>query len=163
MDNTPEKRRRGRPRKTERPEGSAHEVELPLMTYEDVLELRSVLFTKKIDLGKHGITKEQLTRLKEVFELDYDTLSAMLAVTNRALHLKKGRDLLNRGISERLIAIADVFSLGYNIFREREAFHTWLRAPRRSLGGLVPLQLMESLTGVETVKLELLRLDNFMI
>lgn len=133
------------------------------MTYEDVVELRSVLFTRKIALGRSGITKEQLTRLKEIFDLDYDTLSAMLAVTNRALHLKKGRDLLNRGISERLIAIAEVFSLGYNIFRDREAFHTWLRAPRRTLGGLVPLHLMESLAGTEAVKLELLRLDHFML
>ncbi len=163
MDNASEKRRRGRPRKTERPEGEVHVGELPLMTYEDVVDLRAALFTKKIDLGKSGITKEQLTRLKEIFGLDYDTLSAMLAVTNRALHLKKGRDLLNRGISERIIAIAEVFSLGYNMFRDREVFHTWLRAPRRSLGGLVPLHLMESLAGVEEVKLELLRLDEFML
>jgi putative toxin-antitoxin system antitoxin component (TIGR02293 family) len=121
--------------------------------------MQKVLFTKKIEVVKAGVSKEQLTRLKEIFELDYDTLSALLTVTNRSLHLKKGKDILSRNVSDRIIAIADVFSLGYNVFNDKELFHRWLRQPSRDLGGVVPLTMLDTITGMEEVKQQLMRME----
>lgn len=130
-----------------------------LVSYESIVKMRQVLFTEKIEAVKAGVSKEQLIRLKEIFELDYDTLSALLVVTNRSLHLKKGKDILNRNVSDRLIAIAEVFSLGYNVFNSRELFHRWLRQPSRDLGGAVPLSMLDTIVGMDEVKQQLLRME----
>lgn len=163
MDNLQGKGRRGRPRKSESSARPPEEEPLVLQHFEDVVELRSLPFSRKIEMVKSGISKDQLTRLKEIFALDYDTLSALLAVTNRSLHLKKGKERMNRGISDRLIVIADVFSVGYNVFGSREGFHAWLRDPAREFGDRTPLEVMDSLIGIEEVKNALYRIDAFII
>lgn len=163
MNNLQGKGRRGRPKKSETVVQPATGDQLPLAGYEDVVGLRSLRFSRKIEIVKSGISKDQLTRLKELFGLDYDTLSALLAVTNRALHLKKGADRMSRGISDRMIAIADVFSVGYNVFGNKEVFHAWLREPSRDFGELAPLDVMDTLVGIEEVKNALYRIDAFML
>lgn len=162
MNNEPEKRRRGRPRKMEEVEQVAGQ-ELPLTTFQSVQDFRSVVFTDKVKMVKEGITKEQLTRLKEIFGLDYDTLSELLSVTNRALHLRKGMDKLNRNISDRLIAIVDIWSLGYDIFGDPIRFHAWLKTPSRNLGNVMPIQLLDTIVGVMEVRSELKRMDGFIL
>ncbi|RPD39236.1 antitoxin Xre/MbcA/ParS toxin-binding domain-containing protein [Chitinophaga barathri] len=132
-----------------------------LVSYESIVKMQEMLYSKKIEAARAGVTKEQLTRLKEIFELDYDTLSTLLIVTNRSLHLKKGKDILSRNVSDRIIAIADVFSLGYNVFRERELFHNWLKSPSDDLDGVVPIALLDTFTGIEEVKKRLQRIDAF--
>ncbi|MBO9154589.1 antitoxin Xre/MbcA/ParS toxin-binding domain-containing protein [Chitinophaga sp. GCM10012297] len=160
MNSKPDKARAGAGKKAtsaRRPVTDGHEM---LVSYESIVKMQRVLYTKKIEVVKAGISKEQLTRLKEIFELDYDTLSSLLIVTNRSLHLKKGKDILSRNVSDRIIAIADVFSLGYNVFNSRELFHRWLRQPSRDLGGVQPLSLLDTITGMEEVKQQLLRMEN---
>ncbi|WP_346316298.1 antitoxin Xre/MbcA/ParS toxin-binding domain-containing protein [Chitinophaga sp. YIM B06452] len=159
MNSKPDKAKSGAGKKAaaaRKPVTDGHDM---LVSYESIVKMQKVLFTKKIEVVKSGVTKEQLTRLKEIFELDYDTLSALLVVTNRSLHLKKGKDILNRNISDRIIAIADVFSLGYNVFNSRELFHRWLRQPSRDLGGVVPLAMLDTITGMEEVKQQLMRME----
>ncbi|MGE7773868.1 antitoxin Xre/MbcA/ParS toxin-binding domain-containing protein [Chitinophaga sp. NPDC101104] len=163
MDNLHGKGRRGRPRKSEVPVQHAQEEHMVLQSYADVVELRSFPFGRKIEMVRSGVSKDQLTRLKEIFGLDYDTLSVLLAVTNRSLHLKKGKERMNRGISDRLIFIADVFSVGYNVFGSREGFHAWLRDPSREFGDKTPLEVMDTLAGIEEVKNALYRIDAFIL
>lgn len=162
MNNVPEKRRRGRPRKVAEAEQQEGQ-DLPLTTFQSVVDFRSVAFTEKVGMVRSGITKEQLTRLKEIFGLDYDTLSELLSVTNRALHLRKGMDKLNRNISDRLVAIVDIWSLGYEIFGDAVRFHEWLRTPSRNLGNVTPLESLDTIVGIMEVRSELRRIDGFIL
>src|SRR5688500_10118309 len=59
-----------------------------LGSFESILSVQTIMFTEKAKIVKRGISKEQLATLKEIFEFDYNTLSDLLAVTDRTLHLK---------------------------------------------------------------------------
>ena len=106
----------------------------------------------KIDAIKNGISKEELEALKNQSELDYDTLATILNVTKATLHNKKGKDKFDQYISERIFLLADLYSYGYEVFEQRSRFNQWLKTENRSLGGVTPLQLLDTLYGFQEVK-----------
>jgi len=106
----------------------------------------------KIDAIKTGISKEELESLKEQSGLDYDILAAILNVAKATLHNKKGKEKFDQYISERIFLLADLYSYGYEVFENREKFNQWMKTPNRSLGEVVPLNLLDTLYGLEEVK-----------
>jgi len=106
----------------------------------------------KIGAIKNGITKEELEALKNGSELDYDTLAIILNVTKATLHNKKGKEKFDQYISERIFLLADLYSYGYEVFEERSRFNHWMKTENRSLGGVIPLQLLDTLYGFQEVK-----------
>jgi putative toxin-antitoxin system antitoxin component (TIGR02293 family) len=106
----------------------------------------------KIDAIKNGITKEQLEALKDQSGLDYDTLASILNVAKATLHNKKGKEKFDQYISERIFLLADLYSYGYEAFESREQFNQWMKTPNRSIGGVTPLSILDTLYGLEEVK-----------
>jgi putative toxin-antitoxin system antitoxin component, TIGR02293 family len=127
--------------------------------YEQVANLHAVLFTVKEDFVKAGITKAQLTRLKNVMGVDYFTLSTMLAITERTIHMKKEEETFSHIISDRLMAIAELYSYGYKVFGQRERFNTWMKLPNRYFHGRTPIELMDTQGGAKEVKDEIRRFE----
>jgi putative toxin-antitoxin system antitoxin component (TIGR02293 family) len=106
----------------------------------------------KIDAIKNGISKEELEALKEQSGLDYETLANILNVTKATLHNKKGKEKFDQYISERIFLLADLYSYGYEAFENKENFNQWMKTGNRSLGGITPLSLLDTLYGLEEVK-----------
>lgn len=123
-----------------------------LSTFESILSMQTIKFTEKNKIVKRGISKDQLAAIKEIFELDYGTLSDLLAVTDRTLHLKKGKDTFSQIVSDRVMALVEVYSYGYSVFGDRELFHTWMKSHNRALGGLTPLEAIETHPGLLEVR-----------
>ena len=107
---------------------------------------------KKIDIIKEGISKEELENLKDQTGLDYDTLAKVLSVAKATLHNKKGKAKFDTSVSERILLLADIYSYGYEVFGEKERFNSWMKSENTSLGGVAPLQLLDTLYGIEEVK-----------
>ncbi|HVG40224.1 MAG TPA: antitoxin Xre/MbcA/ParS toxin-binding domain-containing protein [Chitinophagaceae bacterium] len=107
---------------------------------------------QKIDAIKEGISKEELENLKDQTGLDYDTLAKVLSVTKATLHNKKGKDKFDVSVSERLLLLADIYSYGYQVFESKERFNQWMKSSNSSLGGVSPLNLLDTLYGMEEVK-----------
>lgn len=107
---------------------------------------------QKIDLIKEGISKEELENLKEQTGLDYDTLAKVLSVAKATLHNKKGKAKFDKYVSERLLLLADIYSYGYEVFENKEGFNQWMKNTNTALGGVAPLQLLDTLYGMEEVK-----------
>jgi len=127
--------------------------------YEHVANLHTVLFTVKEDFVKAGITKSQLTHLKNVLSLDYFTLSGMLAITERTIHMKKEGETFSHIISDRIMAIAELYSYGYKVFGRQESFNTWMKMPNKYFQGRSPIQLMDTQVGAKEVKNEIRRFE----
>lgn len=127
--------------------------------YEQVAGLHTVLYTTKVDFVKAGITKEQLSRLKKVLDLDYFTMSGMLAITERTIHMKKDHEAFSHIISDRIMYVADLYSYGYRVFGSRDAFNTWMRMPNKYFLGKTPIELMETLVGGKQVENEIYRYE----
>lgn len=127
--------------------------------YEQVANLHAVLYTIKTDFVKAGITKEQLSRLKKVLDLDYFTLSGMLAITERTIHMKKDDETFSHIISDRIMYVADLYSYGYRVFGSRDSFNTWMRMPNKYFFGKTPIELMETQVGGKQVENEIYRYE----
>lgn len=123
-----------------------------LSNFESIVSVQTIMFTEKEKIVKRGISKEQLATLKEIFEFDYNTLSDLLAVTDRTLHLKKGKETFSLIVSDRIMAVVELYSYGYTVFGDKDLFHTWMKAPNRALGGRTPLEVIETHPGLLEVR-----------
>lgn len=107
---------------------------------------------EKIDIIKSGVSKNDLEVFKKKAALDYDQLAKALSVTRATLINKKGKEKFAMALSERIIAIADIYSFGYDVFEEEEKFNRWVLRPNRALGGIVPFDLLDTQYGREEVR-----------
>lgn len=113
----------------------------------------------KIDIIRNGITKKQLEAIKSETDLDYRTLSSVLLISRTSLIKKKGDEKFDQSTSERILRFAEFISYGREVFENRERFQAWLRHPATALGGRAPLELLDTLYGIEEVKKELGRIE----
>lgn len=114
---------------------------------------------QKIETIKEGISKEELENLKEQTGIDYNVLAKVLAVTKATLHNKKGKARFDAFVSERILLLADIYSYGYTVFGDRDKFNRWMKTPNRALGHQSPLDLTETVYGMEEVKNLIGRID----
>ena len=113
----------------------------------------------KIGIIKNGITKTQLEAIKSETDFDYHTLSNLLAVSRTTLIKKKGDDKFDQPTSERIMLLAELLSYGREVFESKETFNTWLKEPSNAMSGKAPLELLDTLYGIEEVKKELGRIE----
>ena len=113
----------------------------------------------KIGIIKNGITKTQLEAIKSETDFDYHTLSNLLAVSRTTLIKKKGEDRFDQPTSERIMLLAELLSYGREVFESKERFNAWLKEPSSALSGKEPLELLDTLYGIDEVKKELGRIE----
>lgn len=113
----------------------------------------------KIGIIRNGITKKQLEAIKSETDFDYHTLSSVLLISRTTLIKKKGDERFDQPTSERIMHFAEFLSYGQEVFESRERFQAWLRHPATALGGRAPLDLLDTLYGIEEVKKELGRIE----
>lgn len=115
------------------------------------IPLCSMTAFQKMSIVRHGITKTYLTKLKKEVSLDYDALAQALLVTRSTLINKKGSQKFSDQISERILALADLYSFGFEVFENKENFNKWMFAPNQALGGAIPFNLIDNQFGREEV------------
>ena len=107
--------------------------------------------TQKMDIVESRITKNYLVLFKKMANLDYDALAMALSVTRATLINKKGHEKFNDTISEKILALADLYSFGYSVFEEKEKFNQWMFSPNQALGGKLPFDFTTNQYGREEV------------
>lgn len=68
------------------------------------------------------------------------------------------KDVYGKEISERIYELANLFSIGYEVFDSNETFKKWLKTPLKTLGNKIPFELLDSSFGFEMVESEILRI-----
>ena len=107
---------------------------------------------QKMQIVRGGITKTYLTKLKEETSLDYDALAQALSVTRSTLINKKGDQKFSDHISERIIAVAEIYSFGYEVFEDKTNFNRWMFSPNQALSGALPFDFMDNQFGREEIR-----------
>jgi putative toxin-antitoxin system antitoxin component (TIGR02293 family) len=102
---------------------------------------------QKATLAKEGITKWSFENFKERAGLDYNQMALLLSAARNTLINKKGNEVFSLDISEKLIALAEVYTHGLSVFEDAEKLNRWLQTPNRALGGLVPFHLLDNQYG----------------
>lgn len=86
-------------------------------------------------------------------------LAQILGVSPRALALRRARGSLTPVESDRLFRAAKVVIRAEDVFGELATGVAWLKATNISLGGVAPIALLDTETGVELVTNILSRIE----
>lgn len=128
--------------------------EAPTNFYDGNLAIPLVEMTsfQKMQIVRDGVTKTYLTKLKEETSLDYDALAQALSVTRSTLINKKGNQKFNDHIGERIIAVAEIYSFGYEVFEDKNNFNQWMFSSNQAIAGTKPFDIMDNQFGREEVR-----------
>ena len=107
---------------------------------------------EKMELIEEGVSKNDLELLKEKTKMDYDQLAQALSAARATLINRKGEDHFSRELSEKIVGLADLYSYGYEIFKDPVRFNEWMFRANQALGGKMPFDLLHSSYGREEVK-----------
>lgn len=120
------------------------------------------LFTSpkaKHDAIKKGLEPKAIQDLINISGITQTDAAHILDLTEPTLrkYIKTGKEL-NTGLSEHLIQLFELFDKGMDTFGSLEEFKNWL--PHHNIGiNAVPMDLLDTLTGINIIKSELIRID----
>jgi putative toxin-antitoxin system antitoxin component (TIGR02293 family) len=107
---------------------------------------------EKMELLEQGIKKSDIEQFKIKAQLDYDKLAQALAVTRATLINKKKDEVYSENVSEKIVALSDLYSYGYEVFENVENFNAWLFVPNQALGGKKPFDIMDNQFGRDEIR-----------
>jgi len=114
--------------------------------------------TEKINMVREGITKYQLTGLKDRIAVDFDQLAELLGTSRATLINKKADQRFDAGVSERIMLINDLIGFGLEVFGDEQRFNLWLKTPSRALKNVTPLSMMDTFYGIQEIRSEIGRI-----
>lgn len=131
--------------------GSLTGLDLYITSHDELVKFQNLPLSIKTELVRVGISKLQLEVIKKLLNIDYDTLSSLLFITNRSMHLKKGDALFSFSVSDRIIAILELYSYGYEVMGGHVNFHKWMTQPNEIFLESAPLKVISTHSGILAV------------
>ncbi|MEY4549884.1 MAG: hypothetical protein RL685_6079 [Pseudomonadota bacterium] len=119
----------------------------------------SVRLHERVNEVRSGLPYAELARLQAAVDLSAAETAKVLGIPERTLARRKDGKLTAEE-SDRLDRITRVFELGCTVLGEESKIRAWLHAPNRALGGVVPLELLDTDRGVRAVEDVLLRIEH---
>ena len=110
-------------------------------------------------LAENGVPKATIQHLADSVGLDIKDLISLLPVTPRNLLRYNDTDLLSNVVSDHLIALADLFSIGTRVL-STAYFLDWIQSDIQALGYKKPIQFLKTHAGIELIKTELGRIEH---
>lgn len=104
-----------------------------------------------VTLIRRGLPAAALESLIGNLGLPQAELGAVLGIPERTLARRKKEGTLSPDESAKLVRLARVARRAAEVFENRDAALGWLRRPNRALGGEVPLRLLDTEIGAESV------------
>ena len=109
-------------------------------------------YTAVIDRGRQGLAYAALESVATRYEIPTPTLVRVLGIPPRTLARRKKEGRLHSGESDRLLRLARVAALAEETLGTREKATSWLRGAVRALGGVSPIDLLDSDVGARQVE-----------
>ena len=114
-----------------------------------------------VDVIRRGIPNSLFMSIKDMAPFSDQEWSDFLDISLKSLQrYKKELAHVFRPIhSEKIIELAEVTSVGLEVFDTSDDFATWLNSPCYALGNIRPMELLRDSYGKELVLNELQRID----
>lgn len=113
-----------------------------------------------IDLINKGVSSSLFKDLQNNSLLDDADWANILDVSSKSIHRYKQSSHHFKPIhSDKIMQIAEVFSIGLDTFGTTEQFKLWLNTPNYALGETKPMELIKTSYGKELVVGELQRIN----
>ena len=114
-----------------------------------------------IKTTREGIDYDTFDRLTDKFPLNNSYWSKILNVSERTMQrYKREKKKFDPIHSEKLLMIMLLFQKGIEVFGNSANFLTWIDTVSVSLGGIKPVNLLDSSFGINMVKDELIKIEH---
>ena len=110
---------------------------------------------------RSGVPYSLFSLIKTVTPFSEGDWAEILDISSKSLHrYKQDAKLFKPLQSEKIIEMAEVTSVGTEVFGSLEKFKLWLNTPNFSLGDLKPIELLKDSYGKELVIAELTHINH---
>ena len=113
-----------------------------------------------LNKARKGLQPQAVFDFIRLAEIPNDRVEIAL---NRSLktfqNYKDKKTLLDAVTSEKLLKLFALYSRGEEVFGSVDAFSDWLSRPAYGLGNEVPLHLLDTITGIELINDEIIRIE----
>jgi putative toxin-antitoxin system antitoxin component (TIGR02293 family) len=111
-------------------------------------------------MTREGLPVKALPALAGEMSIELKALAKVVGISDRTLSRRMASDSrLTAEESDRTMRVARVFAKTKDTFGTAEKASRWLQSPNRALGGDVPLELLDTDAGAQSVQTILLRID----
>jgi putative toxin-antitoxin system antitoxin component (TIGR02293 family) len=141
---------------------TAHQINEPETEYLTASHHAGLFFQdafRVIKLAQQGLPKKYFLFLKQLTGLSEELLAEKLNLSSRNLQRKSEDERLKLDPSEKMLLLTELYLEGYEILGEA-VFRSWLSDPCLALGSLVPLEILNTIRGINLVKDEMSRMAN---
>lgn len=107
---------------------------------------------EKMEQVRSGISKSVLVEIKNRINIDYDSLSIIIGTTKTTIHNKKNDEKFSSTVSEKIVALFDLYEFGYSVFEDKLNFEKWIQTSNRALDNKRPIELLDTIFGIDEVK-----------
>ena len=112
-----------------------------------------------IERSKDGVTKAEIKDLQRRTQLTNEQLARIVHLTPRALQKYELTNALKPSVSERAIALAQLYARGFDMMGE-ERFLRWMNREHVALGRRKPIDLLDTHFGITLIGDELGRIEH---
>lgn len=116
---------------------------------------------ERILVIREGMPYDALGWISDKFNIPVLKVLKLVGVPQPTYNKKKKEHaLMDSRTSEQVLRISELIDFGYNVFNEEdEKFQRWLKKPNLSLGGTLPIELLDTISGIDEVKFCLNRIE----
>jgi putative toxin-antitoxin system antitoxin component (TIGR02293 family) len=125
-----------------------------------VLKDRLANYTAVIHRARSGLPFASLTVVGTRYGIPLLMLARVIGLPARTLARRKKERRLRADESDRLLRLARVAAVAEEALGARENAGQWLQKPNRALGGVTPLELLDTDLGAEEVVAILGRIEH---
>lgn len=112
-----------------------------------------------IKATRKGFKKEAIDDIMEALQINTDVISKFLHVSPRTLQRYDPKKTLPLDTSDHLVQVYRVYSRALEVFNSKDKALRWLKYPSVALGNNIPIDLLDTSSGIEMVLDELGRIE----
>ena len=120
--------------------------------------ITKIFGTKKLNsridlivLSRVGISMKMLKGILQFTSLTIKEVATLLPVSERQLSRYEDAHLLRKDISSHLILLVELYERGFEVLGEQK-FKAWTKLNNRALGGLKPIEILDTSIGINMVR-----------
>lgn len=122
-----------------------------LPKYDDAISL--------LNRSKRGLDAKAALEFLSLSGFTQDEFQETFKTTVKTIQNHVTRELrLDASLSEKLLKSFALFDSGIEVFGSAAAFYQWLHSPAYGLGNRLPFDLMDTITGIQLIEEELIRI-----
>lgn len=104
-----------------------------------------------------------LEKLMNALNASQNSMAKLMGVSTRTLQRELEHKQLSKDLSDRFLQLLDLYKEGVEAFFTIDNFQSWLKEEQVNLYGNRPIELIQSVSGIQQVKEEILRLKHGII